>query len=197
VLLTLAFGAAGVVLAFVAMPADALRPTGAVRLGAAALVGLGLAAAAGYFEGDTPEAAFVAGVSPLFVAIAAVDIATRRIPNRAVVVGSAAALSASVWGPADGYVFALLGGLVGLALGIVAFVGGRGHAFGAGDAKLAGLIGITAGLRMVLPALLYGTFAGGVAAVIILLARRRNLTFAYGPYLAFGTIVALFVGLRT
>ena len=65
--------------------------------------------------------------------------------------------------------------------------------FGMGDVKLMLLLGAALGAA-VLPALLLGTLAGGVAAVIVLLregggARRKAIP--YGPFLAFGAIAVM------
>jgi leader peptidase (prepilin peptidase) / N-methyltransferase len=75
-----------------------------------------------------------------------------------------------------------------LVLGLVYPAG-----LGMGDVKLALLLGAALG-GAVLPALLVGTLAAGVAGVVVLArqglgARRRALPF--GPFLAFGAITIL------
>lgn len=196
VLLTLGFGVAGIALAAVAMPADVRRKTHPALIAAAVVLSLGAAALCGRIGGETADAAFAAAIIPLFFAISAVDLATRRIPNRALLVGTAAVLGAALWSPSESYVFSVLGGVAGLAFGIIAFVAGGGRALGAGDAKLVAFIGAAVGLRLVLPAITYGTLLGGLAAVVVLLARRRNAAFAYGPYLSLGAIITLLLSLR-
>lgn len=195
-LLTLAFGVAGIALAVIAMPVDVRGKTHPGLILAAVILSLAAAAFCGHVGGETAEAAFAAGVIPLFLAISAVDLATRRIPNRALVIGTAAVVSAALWSPSGSYLFSILGGIAGLAIGIVAFVAGGGRALGAGDAKLAAFIGASVGLRLVIQAIIYGTLLGGLAAVAILVTRRKNATFAYGPYLALGAIITLLLSLR-
>ena len=94
-------------------------------------------------------------------------------------------------------VAALLGGGVFLLL----YLGGQlmlgAEAFGFGDVKLAFFIGMATGLSnlRVVHALIDGVFLGGFIALILLLTRIRSLKQAvpYGPFLALGTIITLFV----
>ena len=95
-LLTLGFGVAGIALAIIAMPADVRGKPHPGLIAAAAILSLATAALCGHVGGETAEAAFAAAVIPLFFAISAVDLATRRIPNRALVVGTATVLSAAL-----------------------------------------------------------------------------------------------------
>ena len=69
---------------------------------------------------------------------------------------------------------------------------GRGK-LGAGDVKLAGVIGLMLGFPAAITALVIGIFLGGAAAIILLLTRRagRKSSFAYAPYLALGALVML------
>jgi len=64
---------------------------------------------------------------------------------------------------------------------------------GAGDIKLALLIGLMAGFPGGVIALSTGIFLGGLAAVCLVVSRLRNRkdTIPYGPFLAAGTAFAL------
>ena len=64
---------------------------------------------------------------------------------------------------------------------------------GAGDVKLAGVIGLMLGFPAAITALVIGIFLGGAAAIILLITHRagRKSTFAYAPYLALGALVML------
>ncbi len=93
-------------------------------------------------------------------------------------------------------VAALIAGAVFLLL----YLGGQlafgAEAFGLGDVKLAVFIGMATGLsnlRMA-HAVLYGVFLGGFVAIILLITRIRSLKDAvpYGPFLAVGTLLALY-----
>ena len=87
---------------------------------------------------------------------------------------------------------ALLGGAVGLGAFLALALVGRG-ALGAGDVKLAGVIGLMTGYPEVLSTLALGIVLGGVAALWLLLARRvsRQSYMAYAPYLAIGALIML------
>ena len=70
------------------------------------------------------------------------------------------------------------------------------EAFGFGDVKLAVFIGLATGVTSlrVAHALLDGVVLGGVVAIILLITRIRSLKEAvpYGPFLALGTVLALY-----
>src|SRR5437870_7132844 len=151
--LTIPFAAAGLAVAFIAIPRDMrgrIRPAGWLAIAA---LSAGLAVLADRFAPGTAQSAHAAAVTPVLLALAAGDLATRRIANRAVAIAAAGAWPIAQWGPAGGYLPALYGALAGFGLGFLAYLGGRGTAFGAGDAKLAGLIGFVLGLSKTLVAL--------------------------------------------
>lgn len=87
---------------------------------------------------------------------------------------------------------ALLGGVAGLVLFLVVMLVGRG-ALGAGDVKLAALIGVVVGFPEVLWALALGIVAGGVGALVILITRRGGLKsyMPYAPFLCLGAMLVL------
>ena len=61
-----------------------------------------------------------------------------------------------------------------------------------GDVKLVGLFGLLLGTALV-PALLVGIVAGGIASAIVVVAKPggRKQAIAYGPYLCLGASVAI------
>ncbi len=121
-----------------------------------------------------------------------IDLEHRRVLNKMVLPGAVAALAFSFLpGPPSPWQ-ALLGGLIGFGLFLVIAFIGRG-AMGAGDVKLAGLIGLMVGYPNVIPALVIGIVLGGAAALALLLSRRagRKSTMAYAPYLALGALLTL------
>ncbi|MDD7943265.1 A24 family peptidase [Microbacterium sp. NE2HP2] len=136
----------------------------------------------------------VAACAVLSVALAAVDIATHRLPNRLVLGLAGAAASLAV-------LFAIeqasMRPIVGAAgAGIVLFVvyyllhrGGR--ALGGGDVKLAAAIGLLTGTHdwvapLVATALAF--FSGGLVAVVVIAARRgdRHTRIPFGPFMLLG-----------
>ena len=72
---------------------------------------------------------------------------------------------------------------------------GRG-ALGAGDVKLAMLMGAMLGFHRIFFALILGIFLGGIFSLLLLLSRRvtRDTALPYGQYLALGGIVMLIWG---
>ena len=70
---------------------------------------------------------------------------------------------------------------------------------GGGDVKLAAVIGLFVGLRLVLPVILVASVVGSVIGIAVLAIRRQKEDdpshyIPFGPYLVFGTIIVLFFG---
>ena len=67
---------------------------------------------------------------------------------------------------------------------------------GAGDVKLAGLVGLLAGFPGVLVALWLSVAGGGLVAIALLVLRWKNRkdSIPFGPFIAAGTIAALLAG---
>ncbi len=114
------------------------------------------------------------------------------------------------------YRFALLGGAIGFSLLFLVYLLGelfvrvvsrmRGKpinavAFGFGDVRLGGFLGLVLGFPQVLTALLYGILLGGLVSLLYwfvqaVILRRYSLFTAipYGPFLIAGASVVLFFG---
>jgi leader peptidase (prepilin peptidase) / N-methyltransferase len=138
-------------------------------------------------------AAVVVGCLAKF-GFAAIDLETRIIPNRIVLPATAVVLPAQVAlhsSDALAYVAAAFGAALFFLVPLLVFPAGMGM----GDVKLALLLGAGLG-GAVVTALFVGVFAGAFVALVILVRGRgaRGRTIAFGPYLALGGLVALFVG---
>lgn len=83
---------------------------------------------------------------------------------------------------------ALLGGGVMLALSMIS----RGG-IGGGDIKLLFTLGLWQGIDSLSFIFVFGFISGGIAAFFLLLSgkKKRRDSFAYGPYFAFGALLAL------
>jgi len=158
------------------------------------------AGAALAFEGVW-VAAIVAPFLGLMVALSAIDVRHRIIPNRIVypafAIFVAAIVVADVAGAGPNAPRAALGTLAyGGGLLVVALVSPRG--MGMGDVKLAGLIGLVLGalgLRFVAVGAGVGIVLGGVGAIVALIAgARRKQALPFGPFLAAGAVVAALFG---
>jgi leader peptidase (prepilin peptidase)/N-methyltransferase len=133
----------------------------------------------------------------LLIAVAAIDLDHRIVPNRllapAAVYGFVAlALIAPASLPEH-----LAAGAGAFALLLVAALA-RPGGMGMGDVKLAGVLGLYLGIA-VIPALLVAFAAGAAVGIALMLrhgaaARKRALPFA--PFLALGGIVGLLAGSR-
>lgn len=91
--------------------------------------------------------------------------------------------------------------VVGVAMGLVflllAVIGGvifRAEAMGFGDVKLATFMGLLLGWPQTFTAVFYGVVLAAVGAIVfIVMHRSLRGTIAYGPYLAVGALVVLWL----
>jgi leader peptidase (prepilin peptidase) / N-methyltransferase len=160
----------------------------AVELTTAALVA-GCVLAFG-LSGQMLVAAFFCAV---LVAVSAIDLTHRIIPNRIVLPAFAIVLPAqTLLEPSPEWALAALGASGFLFLAVLAYPAGMGM----GDVKLALLMGAALG-KAVGVALMLGMLFALVPAVF-LLARHgsaaRKMGIPFGPFLALGSVVALFFG---
>jgi leader peptidase (prepilin peptidase) / N-methyltransferase len=143
--------------------------------------------------GLTWEAAVASGFCAALVAVSAIDLAHRIVPNRIVVPGAVAILAAqTAIHPSPEWAIGAFGASGFLLVAALFYPAGMGM----GDVKLALMLGAMLG-RTVAP----GMFIGFVAALIpsvILFARHgsaaRKMGVPFAPFLALGAIVALFAG---
>ncbi|MBO0690812.1 MAG: prepilin peptidase [Candidatus Dormibacteraeota bacterium] len=102
-------------------------------------------------------------------------------------------------GTGPGWQSALVAGLGAGAVFAAAALFGRvlfeADVMGLGDVKLAAFIGLVLGARAVATALLAGVVLAGIAALALVVLRLRGLrdSMAYGPYLAAGALLGLFL----
>ena len=94
--------------------------------------------------------------------------------------------------PGEDALTTLLGGAVGLSFFSLVALARQGD-MGAGDVKLAALIGLMVGFPQVLWALSLGILAGGVVALFLLLTHLRELDsyMPYAPFLCLGAAITL------
>jgi prepilin signal peptidase PulO-like enzyme (type II secretory pathway) len=85
-------------------------------------------------------------------------------------------------------------GLIFLLLALVGSAIFKAEALGFGDVKLALFMGILLGPLPTIQGLFYGVFLAGVVSVALIVWRRTTKqTIAYGPYLAAGALIALYL----
>ncbi|MBA3843776.1 MAG: prepilin peptidase [Actinobacteria bacterium] len=129
----------------------------------------------------------------VLVVVSATDLERRIIPNRVVLPAAAVVLAANtIVVPSFGWIAAGFGAAGFLLLAALAYPAGMGM----GDVKLALLLGVGLG-RSVPVALMVGTLSALVPSVVLLLrhgSAARKMAIPFGPFLALGGVVALFVG---
>ena len=137
------------------------------------------------------ELPFVAAL----VAVAGIDLEHRIIPNRIVLPLAVYGLAISaVLRPGELPELAIAGVAAFAFLFVAALAYPAG--MGMGDVKLAGAMGVFLGLAVV-PAMFVAFLAGSVIGIVIMAregkgARKKGVPF--GPFLAFGGVVALLAG---
>src|SRR5438552_123911 len=143
--------------------------------------------------GLTLHAAIASLFCATLVAISVIDLEHRIIPNRIVLPVAVVVLAAqTVRDPSPEWAIAALAASGFLFVTAVAYPAGMGM----GDVKLALLMGAALG-REVAVAMMLGMVAALVPS-IVLLARHgkagRKMGIPFGPFLALGSVVALFAG---
>jgi len=127
------------------------------------------------------------------VAISATDIERRIVPNRIVLPATLVVLVLMLaWRPSVEWPAAGFGAALFLFLAALAYPRGMGM----GDVKLALLLGVAVG-RAVPVALMVGMLSALVPSALLFArhgAAARKMAIPFAPFLAFGGIVALFVG---
>lgn len=124
------------------------------------------------------------------------DLEHRLILDRVMFPSMVLALGLSLLGHPwwAGIATGLGAGLLFLLLAVIGWAIFKGEALGLGDVKLAAFMGLLLGPLPTIQAVFYGVFMAGLVSVGFI-AWHRSLkgTIAYGPYLAAGTLIVLFL----
>jgi leader peptidase (prepilin peptidase) / N-methyltransferase len=150
--------------------------------------------------GGQPDMAPFALLAMLGVALALIDVAVQRLPDRLTVPAYpalVALLAVAAIAEQDGWALAraLLGGLVMGGSYLLLAMLGAGQ-MGGGDVKLAGLVGIAMGWlgwQTLIVGACFGFVLAAVVGVAMLATRRATLrtSISFGPYLLGGALVAI------
>ena len=162
--------------------------------------------------GLSVELAVTAFYGSLFLVLGVIDLEHRLILDKITFPAIAVALIIDVFLPPPGIIdfslpwplVGIVNGVMGGAIGFVLFLViylitlfiYKQEGIGFGDVKLAGLIGLVTGSRLVLVALLTGIILGGLVGVILLLLKikKRKEPIPFGPFLSIAAIVTLLWG---
>jgi leader peptidase (prepilin peptidase)/N-methyltransferase len=167
-----------------------------------------------FFSENGPSVQFVviAFYGSLFLVIGVIDLENQLILNKITYPSMAVALVISVFQPPPslidlnlawpwpGVVSSLMGGAIGFLFFLLAyaitFAIYKREAIGIGDVKLAALIGLVTGPRLVLLAVTMGAVLGGVVgiALLSLKLKRRQEVLPFGSFLAISTMLTLLWG---
>jgi leader peptidase (prepilin peptidase)/N-methyltransferase len=143
--------------------------------------------------GWTLHAAAAAVFCAALVVVTATDLTHRIVPNRVVLPAAAIVLVLmTASDPSPEWAIAAVGASGFLLAAALAYPAGMGM----GDVKLALLMGAALG-RSVPLALLLGMFAALVPSVVLFARhgmRARKMAIPFAPFLALGSVVALFAG---
>jgi leader peptidase (prepilin peptidase) / N-methyltransferase len=143
--------------------------------------------------GLTGRAAVAAFFCCVLVAVSATDIERRIIPNRIVLPAAAVVLvGQTIVEPSPEWLIASLGASLFLFVALLAYPSGMGM----GDVKLALLLGAALGRGVVVAMML--AMLSALLPSIVLFARHgsaaRKMAIPFAPFLALGSVVALFAG---
>jgi leader peptidase (prepilin peptidase)/N-methyltransferase len=143
--------------------------------------------------GLTADAALAAFFCCVLVAISAVDLEHRIVPNVIVLPATALALPAhTLLHPSPEWALAALGASLFLFLAVLAYPAGMGM----GDVKLALFMGAVLG-KAVAVALMLGMIAALIPGLYLLArhgSKARKMAIPFAPFLALGSVIALFWG---
>ncbi len=157
------------------------------------LVSAGLIVACFAVFGATAWATLAAGFCAVLVALSAIDVQHRIVPNRIVVPSAVVALVAhTAIDPSHEWAMWSLIAAGGLFLVVLAYPKGLGM----GDVKLALLLGAMLGASVTV-ALMIGLFAALIPSAVLVSrhgASARKMGVPLVPFLSLGAVVALFYG---
>ncbi|MFH0766287.1 MAG: prepilin peptidase [Calditrichota bacterium] len=138
--------------------------------------------------------------SAFLISLSAIDIATFRLPNVLTYTGAIAGVALTIAFKRDYVWDMILGSLVGFGVLILMSLIGtllfRKESLGVGDLKLGAMIGLYLGPAKTAGMFICGVFLGALigGAMILFGGRKFGQKIPFGPYLAAGAIVSLFLG---
>ena len=133
----------------------------------------------------------------LMIVIGMIDFKTKYVYTVTTIVGSIIGIIFFIYEwiytksfPFDQLIGLLIGG------GLIALIVVLTHGMGEGDIEIAAISGFILGVKSTIFMLFSSFILGGIVGIIILALRKkgRKDEMPFGPYLAIGTILAIFIG---
>jgi len=165
-----------------------------------------------WYLGLSVQFVVIAFYGSLFLVIGVIDLEHQLVLNKISYPAMALALVIAIFQPPpelialnlawpwSGIVNALMGGAIGFLFLLLAYLITlaiyRAEAMGFGDVKLAGLIGLATGPKLVLLALTLGAILGGLVGIILLLLKlkKRKEPLPFGSFLVISAMLTLIWG---
>jgi leader peptidase (prepilin peptidase)/N-methyltransferase len=143
----------------------------------------------------TIDAVVAAALLAVLVALTAIDLERQLLPDLITLPGIVAGILANLATHRVSWPESLLGIVVGGGLFLVIILA-SGGGMGAGDMKLAAMLGAFLGSKVLLLSVLLAVVVGGTLAVVLIASglRGRKDPIPFGPFLAAGGAVGLFWG---
>ena len=139
-------------------------------------------------------------LTSILIIATGIDLEHQIIPNGLVLIGVIAGVILTVTGMSVHWKDALIGMLVGggtfLVVAILSVWILKKEGMGGGDVKLMGMIGLFLGWKLTALSILLSIYAGGLIGGLLLLlkVKKRGDAIPYGPFIAVGTMIAIFFG---
>jgi leader peptidase (prepilin peptidase) / N-methyltransferase len=146
-----------------------------------------------FFAASTVNLIFNLVIIYTLIGIFLSDFQYRTIPHQIVYPAIAIAL---IWQIINNQWLALFSGIGAAAFFYFLVLITRYKAMGLGDVKLVGLMGLFLGFPKIIVALYLAFLTGALVGVILILVKQKKLKseIAFGPFLVFSALVALFWG---
>lgn len=148
------------------------------------------------YHDDAAQLALGLAMVCFLVPLTLIDLDTRLLPNKLTLPAAIVAVAIGTLLDPSGQVERLVAGAAAGGFFLLAALA-YPRGMGIGDVKLAGVLGLYLG-RSVAAALLIGLVAGVIVGVAIMsrkgVSEGRKTAVPFGPFLAFGGVVALFAG---
>src|SRR3989344_2468933 len=152
-----------------------------------------------FYASNIPYSIFYILISCFFIVIFVYDLKHYIIPDKVIYPAIVAAFLFRIWNFGNWDLFGILNLVFGILpslffLAIIIF--SQGKWMGLGDFKLAVLMGLFLGWPDIIVALFSAVFLGAIIGIGLIISKEKTLKseVPFGPFLVFGTFLALFWG---